>query len=217
MGLLRLRPKVDKTDSSFQAMARLSIANDSDYLLERLMCILPRSRYQHWSDTTDAYGVNLWDINPTCQIAGICTDDTVLVDGAFGATVHWDRFQKVQNTRRGRSLQRLASQLLLHGAPHYFLIGTLLWRCAEDATTFVRGVEKIPGDWGSAAAATVENWVLLLKAAGLIFLAVACGVFICSPHLTRKLYKGKFCKFSQLCPCFSWLSRLAYIPTINRC
>ena len=43
MGLLRLRPKIDRTDSPFQAFARLSLANDSDMLLERLMCILPES------------------------------------------------------------------------------------------------------------------------------------------------------------------------------
>ncbi len=41
MGLLRQRPKVDPTDSAFQAFARLSLANDSDQLLERMICLLP--------------------------------------------------------------------------------------------------------------------------------------------------------------------------------
>ena len=39
-GLLRQRPVVDRTDSEFQAFARLSLANDSDSLLEGLMCLL---------------------------------------------------------------------------------------------------------------------------------------------------------------------------------
>lgn len=70
MGLLRVRPKVDRTDSAFQAFARLSLANDSDQLLERLVCTLPKTPGQHWSSMDDAWNANLWDIYPSCQIAG---------------------------------------------------------------------------------------------------------------------------------------------------
>lgn len=86
MGLLRLRPKIDASDSDFQAFARLSLANDSDLLLERLICVLPQEPSQPWHDFQDAFGVNIWDIYPSCQIAGICEDNTVLIDGGFGAT-----------------------------------------------------------------------------------------------------------------------------------
>lgn len=79
MGLLRLRPKVDSTDSAFQAFARLSLANDSDMLLERLIFTLPKSPEQHWSQMDDAWDVKLWDIYPTCQVAGVGNDDTVII------------------------------------------------------------------------------------------------------------------------------------------
>lgn len=79
MGLVRLRPKIDKTDTAFQAFARLSLANNSDMLLERLICTLPRNPEQHWSCMDDAWNVNLWDIYPKCQIAGIGHDDTVII------------------------------------------------------------------------------------------------------------------------------------------
>ena len=79
MGLLRLRPTVDSTDTSFQAFARLSLANDSDMLLERLICTLPKSPEQAWSNMDDAWNVKLWDIYPTCQVAGVGNGDTVII------------------------------------------------------------------------------------------------------------------------------------------
>ncbi|KAG9230288.1 hypothetical protein BJ875DRAFT_488110 [Amylocarpus encephaloides] len=146
MGLLRLRPKIDETDSAFQAFARLSLANDSDLLLERVMCILPLHPSQKWSSFDDAFGVKIWDIYPTCQIAGICEDDTFLVDGAFGATIHWDKFRKVANTRRVQSFTRTAIQIALHGAPYYMTIGLLLWRWAWDFRGFLNGLIDVIGD-----------------------------------------------------------------------
>ncbi|KAM7183966.1 hypothetical protein V8F20_012405 [Naviculisporaceae sp. PSN 640] len=76
MGLLRLRPQIDGTDSPFQAFARISLANDSDNLLERAICILPTSPTQPFYDFSDVYKSELWDITPTCQVAAICDNDT---------------------------------------------------------------------------------------------------------------------------------------------
>lgn len=133
MGLLRRRPKIDRHDTPFQALARLSLANDNDLLLERIICTIPRSSGQPWYSFKDGYGVKLWDINPNCQISGICEDDTVLLDGAFGATIHWDRFRKVTNARRAGSWKRLGCQIALHGAPYFFILGVLLLWMAIDA------------------------------------------------------------------------------------
>ncbi|KAK0719313.1 hypothetical protein B0H67DRAFT_150126 [Lasiosphaeris hirsuta] len=98
MGLLRLRPQIDQTDSPFQAFARLSLANDSDSLLERSICTLPAHPNQPWYDMTDAYDAQLWDIEPSCQVAAICGElaggdpNTVVVDGARGASIRWKSF-----------------------------------------------------------------------------------------------------------------------------
>jgi len=50
-GPLAPEAKIDRTDTFFQTFARLSLLNDSDMLLERLMCILPENENpaQHWS------------------------------------------------------------------------------------------------------------------------------------------------------------------------
>jgi hypothetical protein len=122
MGLLRQRPKVDKNDSAFQAFARLSLANDSDLLLERMICMLPRSRSEDWSAMDDAWDVSPWDIYPTCQIAGIGDHDTVIIDGAFGATIKWDSFAKVAFTSR-ESWSRMTVRGLLRGTPLWFITG----------------------------------------------------------------------------------------------
>lgn len=212
MGLLRLRPKIDRTDTPFQAFARLSLANDSDMLLERLMCILPENPTQHWSSVSDAYGVNVWDIYPTCQIAGVCDNDTVLVDGAFGATIHWDKFRKVASTRRVRSWKRLAIQLALHGAPYLFILGMVFFRCAWDVNSFLEGILNVyatindlwsdvhPTESGpliaGEATRKLRHWMLFLGGIGFILVATACSVFVSSPYLTRLLYGGKFCESS---------------------
>ena len=81
MGLLRVRPQVEPSDTAFQAFARLSLANDNNMLLERLMCTLPKTPEQRWSDMSDAWNVNLWDIYPKCQVAGVGHNDTVIIVG----------------------------------------------------------------------------------------------------------------------------------------
>lgn len=165
MGLLRRRPRVDKTDSAFQAFARLSLANDSDLLLERLICILPKDRLGDWSAMDDLWGVNLWDIYPSCQIAGICDDDTVLIDGAFGATIRWESFAKVAVTTR-ETWTRLIARFLLRGTPVWFFNGVLFISISKGFT--------------SPALTT-----------GIIFLLLALITILLSPILVTHIYGGK--------------------------
>src|ERR1700761_6715858 len=123
MGLLRVRPQVDPSDTAFQAFARLSLANDNNMLLERLMCTLPNSPEQHWSDMSDAWKVNLWDIYPKCQVAGVGYNDTVIIDGLRAANVRWHSFTRVRNLTRA-TLGRQALQVLFHAvAPLLFVTG----------------------------------------------------------------------------------------------
>jgi hypothetical protein len=160
------------------------------------MCILPAHPAQHWSSVSDAYGVNVWDIYPACQIAGVCSDDTVLVDGAFGATIHWDKFQKVANTRRKRSWKRLAIQTILHGAPHYFVIGMVLFRAGWDVSNIFADLSDVISDGLEKKG---ERWALFFECIGFILIAMACFVFVSSPYLTRLLYGGRFCKYNLRC------------------
>lgn len=106
---------------------RLSLANDSDLLLERLACVLPRDPNQPWYAMDDAYGASLWDIYPSCQIAGIGDDNTIIVDGARGANVRWKSFASVHVLRRW-SWTRLLFRILLHTSSIALIVGAiLLW------------------------------------------------------------------------------------------
>jgi hypothetical protein len=125
MGLLRRRPMVDPTDSAFQAFARLSLANDSDRLLERLICTLPASPSQPWFSVNDGYGSKLWDIDPSIQISGIGHDDTVIIDGAFAASVRWKGFQTVAYQKR-LSWKRYIADALLQTSGLLFWIAIFL-------------------------------------------------------------------------------------------
>jgi hypothetical protein len=100
---------------------RLSLANDSDELIERLICTLPKSPDQPWFSFDDAYGASAWDIYPSCQIAGIADQDTVIIDGARAASVHWEGFSPVFSLRRS-TWKRLIAQFMVHNVTAVALI-----------------------------------------------------------------------------------------------
>jgi hypothetical protein len=164
MGLLRQRPKIDRNDTAFEAFARLSLANDSDMLLERLVCILPKNQNASWLDHDDSWDVNLWDIYPKCQIAGIAGNDTVILDGAFGAAIRWKSFAPVAYIKND-SWKRIGSRMALHGSPIIFLVGISL----------VAVGANFPG----------------LIPLGAVLLVLSLVIILLSPYLVRVIYGGK--------------------------
>ena len=166
MGLLRRRPTVSKTDSAFQAFARLSLANDNDLLLERLICILPKSLDQPWYDMADQYEASLWDIYPTTQICGIGAKDTVILDGAYAASIRWKAFAHVANITKD-------------GWRRFFL--RYAFRSAS--WLFITGISLV-----SAGTASHND---ALTGIGGFFLAIALCFITMSPYLIRVLYTGK--------------------------
>ncbi|KAL9599896.1 MAG: hypothetical protein Q9219_003529 [cf. Caloplaca sp. 3 TL-2023] len=167
MGLLRRRPNAQKSDSGFQAFARLSLANDSNMLLERLICLLPQSPYAPWYSFHDHWGASLWDIYPRTQVCGIGHNDTVILDGARAATIRWKSFKKV--TIRGNdTFKRKAARLALSLVGVSFLFAVFM---------------LIIGSTFSSSS--------LLKAIGGILLALSLLIILSSPILIKWLYLGK--------------------------
>jgi len=166
MGLLRQRPKTKKRDSAFQAFARLSLANDNDRLLERMVCVLPKDPdafvsgdRHYWATLDDHFDTHLWDIEPYIQIAGIDNHDTVIIDGAFAATIHWDAFRRVAVTTK-ETWSRTAARFLVRSCPGWVLLGVILLN-------------------------------LKSTAAGAFFLTVGLIVMLLSPTLILHVYGGK--------------------------
>jgi hypothetical protein len=194
MGLMRRRPKVNTNDSAFKAFARLSFLNDNDRLLERLICLQPDlNERQPWSSLYDSYQASLWDIEPCTQVAGIVnaqpardaskpprsekadpSDETqiIVLDGAFGAAIKWERLEPVAFMKRATLLQMIA-RILVRGFSVWFFYGLVLTLIGAAINSYSPG----------AGSATLG--------AGLPVLIPCLIAIPFLPTLVRRLYAGK--------------------------
>ena len=172
MGLLRRRPTIVKTDTAFQAFARLSLANDNDLLLERLICLLPSTPSQPWYEMEDQWGVSLWDVIPTTQVCGIADKDTVIIDGAHAAAIRWKAFAQVASLTKD-SWRRFFFRYAFRSTSYLFIVGIVLLSngVALQANDIDGGGSKI--------------------AIGAIFLVISLSLILFSPYIIRLLYTGK--------------------------
>jgi hypothetical protein len=116
----------------------------------------------------DAWNVSLWDIYPSCQISGIAENDTVIIDGAYGASIRWKSFTPIATVTRetwGRYIVKIA----FRGSPVLLYMGALF-------------VSLGRGQFGNK----------IFLGIGAFFLVVSIITFFLSPALIRILYTGKF-------------------------
>ncbi|MDI1493462.1 MAG: hypothetical protein OHK93_005252 [Ramalina farinacea] len=165
MGFLRQRPGVCNYDSEFQAFARLSLANDSNLLLERLICLLPRQPTEPWYSMDDAWDASLWDIYPNTQICGIGHNDTIIIDGARAANIRWKSFPRVM-LRGHDTFKRVCARIALTIFSPLLFMGIV--------------VLAVSGPVGSG-----------LAIPGGILIGLASLILIPSPVLIKWLYMGK--------------------------
>ncbi|KAL4923145.1 uncharacterized protein BDV17DRAFT_285656 [Aspergillus undulatus] len=168
MGLLRRRPRANSQNSAFQEFCRLSLANDSNRLLERLICLLPRNLNSPWHQIDDVWSRSLWDISPLCQVDGVGENDTVMLGGGFAAPIRWKSFTPVNLLLRN-TLKRMVARFAVRSIPAALAIGA-----------FFLGQSKSQG--GAFAPFTALGWVLM----GPAIIAV-----LFSPILLANLYSGK--------------------------
>lgn len=108
----------------------LSLANGSDQLLERLICVLPKTPGQPWHSMDDAYDAKLWDILPgNCSISGVGTDNTMILDGCRAAHIRWKSFAPVAHLQRN-TWRRILAGLALHSS------GYVLWTAVSLAAFY---------------------------------------------------------------------------------
>ncbi|KAL1878442.1 hypothetical protein Plec18167_004514 [Paecilomyces lecythidis] len=169
MGLLRRRPRVNKDDSAFEAFCRLSLANDSNQLIERLICILPPEVNTPWHEVKDFWGSNLWDIEPHCQVVGLGGNDTVILSGAFGAPIRWKSFVQANISMRN-TLKRSVARVVLRSSPVWVFPGVLFLAISQSKGGFP---------------------LVLITTFGWIFIGLYALVIFTSPYLIYSLYVGK--------------------------
>ncbi|KFY47502.1 hypothetical protein V495_01940 [Pseudogymnoascus sp. VKM F-4514 (FW-929)] len=114
MGLLTKRPSMDSSDSEQQALARLCLENDSDRIIERMVCMLPvrAAGERGWIGVEDALGASLWNVEPMCQIAGICNDEAVIIDGCHAAFIEWGKIPRMRFKSKKSRAQRWVKGIL---------------------------------------------------------------------------------------------------------
>ncbi|KAL8667863.1 MAG: hypothetical protein Q9202_000328 [Teloschistes flavicans] len=168
MALLRQRPNPRRNDSAFQAFARLSLANDSNRLLERVICLLPESPFAPWYSFKDHWDASLWDIYPSTQVCGIGKNDTIILDGARAANIRWKSFATVI-LRGNDTVKRRIVRLSLAFLSPILLMAIIL--LAEGSA----GPIKIPA----------------LKAIGGVMFGIVVLVWLFSPIMVDRLYNGK--------------------------
>ena len=184
-------------------LIRLSLMNDSDLLLERLICTMPKNPNQPWYNMDDAYGSSLWDIYPTCQacichnligllatnisqVAGVGHDDSVIIDGAYGTSICWKAFHRIWAERR-MSWRRWLAWKFLHTSSLFVLISFILFGTGAQQSgggTYYDGFEDV--NYGGSGA----NPSLI--GAGVFFFLLGFSGWFMAPRLLQIILGGKF-------------------------
>lgn len=140
MGLLTKRPSMDSTDSEQQALARLCLENDSDRIIERMVCMLPvrAAEERGWLGVEDGLGASLWNVEPTCQVAGICYDEAVIIDGCYAASIEWGKIPRMRfQSKKSRAQSWVLGIIGLKSICVIFFLSFLVTRMAADITTII--------------------------------------------------------------------------------
>jgi hypothetical protein len=182
---VRDRPPVNLKDIDFQAFARLSLENNSDRLLERLICLLPPKRSAPWYDWSDAWpGVKLWDIEPIIQVAAIADNHTVVLDGAYGATIHWRKLHPVAFSKRKTAWREVVKWAIRLGAAYFITAVVMVATSPKPGNTTI----NIPNEPPYVIHQPTSPVFIL----GLIFLILTLLVLVYAPWAMLKIYRGKF-------------------------
>ena len=183
MGLLHYRIEMRKSETLFQGLARLSLVNDSDRLVERMVCMFPKPDQQQENlflrlVERDQFQTHLWDVQPLCQIAGVGDDDEVILDGCRGVSIRWKAFPKMKY-KRSTSFRKFVAEIVLRSGGYWVAVGFPL--------VVIYGLDyNYVINWGHDLARDIALIFLGVLAIMFAFL-LALGV----PRSVRQLYGGK--------------------------
>ncbi|KAJ6102900.1 hypothetical protein N7486_005327 [Penicillium sp. IBT 16267x] len=204
MGLLAYRITPDEHDDTFQAIARLSLVNDSNQMLERLVGLWPKyistipgessiqgdKKYafagneallQNIADQ-DQYSVHLWDIQPSCDVVGIGNDEftpTIILDRCRGIPIRWKTFPQVRYVQNFRGWRENISQLVVWMGAWFLLTGLNLF-----ATVISLAFASV-GDT-STSTINIKKYMYGI----LVYVGIAWIISWFSPRAVRSLCSG---------------------------
>ena len=107
----RIHPHFEETQ--LQALVRLSMANDNDHIVERMVSLLPSQIPDTacWYAEEDEWGANLWDVEPEIQVVGMTEREALVLGGCRAAAIRWKDFPSVSFATRPSWRRMIASYL----------------------------------------------------------------------------------------------------------
>ncbi|KAH9905965.1 hypothetical protein F4778DRAFT_686977 [Xylariomycetidae sp. FL2044] len=197
MGLLHNRLERDDGDTAFQSLVRMSLGNDSDRIIERMVSLYPppppppppsQSSSCSSSSTTgwfnpfyqlshpDQFATHLWDVQPSCYVVGVAHEDnTVLLDSCRVMHIRWKGFPRIV-VARDYGLRKLLATFFVTAGMWWFVQGLSF---AVYYAPFL-SVSRSDGDLYRAM-----QWMI----AGFLLVAVLLSVF--GPFSVRRLFGGQ--------------------------
>ncbi|KAI1778827.1 hypothetical protein F4818DRAFT_230421 [Hypoxylon cercidicola] len=213
MGLLRYRIVQDDHRTLFQSLAQLLLQNDSDNIIERMICILPRSadtdrrraapqsssdsptraspaKEQHATNAflalqhADQFGTRIHDIKPLCEVAGVAEeDDIVMLDSCRAMHIRWKNFPPPAVERNQDRFRRWVAVVLI----------TAAYWWATNAVTPAVIYTPIIMNAGIGVLGTIDNLCRYLIYG---FLGVGFVLAVLAPLSVRRVFSGTITKTS---------------------
>ena len=180
MGLLHYRIEPDITDDVFQVVARLSLANDNDRLIERMVSMFPtpttdiRDLFKVLGDM-DQYQTHLWDVEPRCEVVGVGDEpSTVILNDCRAVPIRWKRFPRM-SYKRHEGMKKLIAELAVRSGAFWIVTGYSL--AFTYAPFFISG-------------SNVDGLFHLLRGIILIFIGIGLLLACLAPHAVLRLFGG---------------------------
>ncbi|KAI0447879.1 hypothetical protein F4803DRAFT_558569 [Xylaria telfairii] len=182
MGLLHYRLDRNDDDTAFQSLAQLSLSNDSDRIIERMVSLLHRTSS---SDSLnpffnlahkDVFSTRLWDIQPTCNVVGVAYEDnTILLDSCRVIHIRWKGFPRIAIVR-DYSIAKVLATIFVTAGTWWFLQGIYI------AITYAPFI-------GTPATNSDLRTYLKWAIGAFFFTAIFLSLF--GPVSVRRLYGGQ--------------------------
>ncbi|ROW00484.1 hypothetical protein VPNG_07948 [Cytospora leucostoma] len=213
MGFLHYRLERNVEDTLFQNLARLSLSNDSDRIIERMISILPQNMAARTAypparsaiDNSDLFdglalpdqfGTRVQDVTPLCDVIGVAHEDnTVIIDNCKAIHIRWKNFPRpVVVSHHGRR-KTLAA---------WFIAAGLWWLAFGCELT----INWLPY-WAYLTGEDTKTEVIAWVAGG--FFIVALILSVAAPFSVRRLLGGMVEKSSPSLVAFEGVMPIAQV------
>lgn len=182
MGLLHYRIEPDPSDDIFQVVARLSLANDNDRLIERLVAMFPaptdniRKLFEVLGEV-DQYNTHLWDVEPRCEVVGVGHEpNTIILNECRAVPIRWKRFPRL-SYKRHQGMKKQIAELAVRSGAYWIVTGYSL------AFTYIPFFISDTNKLFSGLYTYMGGIIAVFIGVGLLLACLA-------PHAVRRLFGG---------------------------